>query len=46
MPPGEYARLRTEGRAYVRTHYSYSAIVKRHYFPAIDAYRKGIVILM
>lgn len=38
---GEYSRLRDEGKRFVRTHYSYKAIVRRFYLPAVAAYRQG-----
>ena len=38
---GEYTRIRDEGKAFVRTHYSITAIVKNFYLPAVKAYRQG-----
>ena len=38
---GNYSRLRDEGRAFVRTHYSIAALVKKYYFGAIRAYQEG-----
>ena len=39
---GNYSRVREEGRTFVRNHYSYTALVKKYYFPAIEAYRRGV----
>jgi hypothetical protein len=39
---GEYTRLRDEGKAFARTHYSITAIVGRFYLPAVQAYRQGV----
>jgi len=39
---GNYTRLRDQGVAFARKHYAIPQVVKRFYFPAVEAYRRGV----